>query len=169
MTTDHTPHAEQTALCDRIAEAIWARYPDAEPSRTGLVLANPHAVADAVLAVLPPPVSRADAYREAADRLAELRAAEREWLPATGLHKGEQELRRMADEAQPGTKAQQQPKPKPIVGYSGKGRVWCLTCPPPDGEDVPITVDDLTPYEECAGCRREVVEVAAAQQDGSRS
>ncbi|MCP9997952.1 hypothetical protein LUX34_23870 [Streptomyces werraensis] len=44
-----------------------------------------------------------DAYRAAvlhgaADRLAELRAAEREWLPATGLHKGEQELRRMADE-----------------------------------------------------------------------
>ncbi|MGX1220384.1 hypothetical protein [Streptomyces ambofaciens] len=41
---------------------------------------------------------RAAALREAADRLAELRAAEREWLPATGLHKGEQELRRMADE-----------------------------------------------------------------------
>lgn len=41
---------------------------------------------------------RAAVLREAADRLAELRAAEREWLPATGLHKGEQELRRMAGE-----------------------------------------------------------------------
>jgi predicted HAD superfamily Cof-like phosphohydrolase len=44
---------------------------------------------------------RAAVLREAADRLAELRAAEREWLPATGLHKGEQVLRRMADETQP--------------------------------------------------------------------
>jgi len=56
---------------------------------------------DAVLAVLPVPADRAAVLREAADRLAELRAAEREWLPATGLHKGEQELRRMTDEAQP--------------------------------------------------------------------
>ncbi|MFB7597226.1 hypothetical protein [Streptomyces sp. NPDC056160] len=45
-----------------------------------------------------PPADRAAVLREAAGRLAELRAAEREWLPATGLHKGEQELRRMADE-----------------------------------------------------------------------
>lgn len=41
---------------------------------------------------------RAEVLREAADRLVELRAAEREWLPATGLHKGEQEMRRMTDE-----------------------------------------------------------------------
>ncbi|MGX1220338.1 hypothetical protein [Streptomyces ambofaciens] len=32
----------------------------------------------------------------AADRLHEMRMAEREWLPATGLHKGEQEIRRLA-------------------------------------------------------------------------
>lgn len=40
-------------LRDRIAEAIWAQYPDAEPSRTGLVMANPHVIADAVLAEFP--------------------------------------------------------------------------------------------------------------------
>ena len=58
---------------------------------------------------------------------------------------------------------------RPIVGYSGKGRVWCLACPRPDGEDVPVTVDVLQPYEECAGCRRDVVDVArAAQQDGAK-
>lgn len=43
--------------------------------------------------------TREAAFREAAGRLHEMRMAEREWLPATGLHKGEQELRRMADEA----------------------------------------------------------------------
>jgi hypothetical protein len=43
--------------------------------------------------------ARETAFREAAGRLHEMRMAEREWLPATGLHKGEQELHRMADEA----------------------------------------------------------------------
>lgn len=42
--------------------------------------------------------AREAAFREAAGRLHEMRMAEREWLPATGLHKGEQELQRMADE-----------------------------------------------------------------------
>lgn len=37
---------------------------------------------------------------EAADKLRELRLAEREWLVACGLDKGEKELRRLADEAQ---------------------------------------------------------------------
>ncbi|WP_432185412.1 hypothetical protein [Streptomyces tendae] len=43
--------------------------------------------------------AREAAFREAAGRLRKLRMAEREWLPATGLHKGEQELSRMAEEA----------------------------------------------------------------------
>lgn len=46
-----------------------------------------------------PAGAREAAFREAAARLHEMRMAEREWLPATGLHKGEQELGRMADEA----------------------------------------------------------------------
>ncbi|MFF8656781.1 hypothetical protein [Streptomyces huasconensis] len=46
------------------------------------------------------PADRVAVLREAADRLHEMRMAEREWLPATGLQKGQQELRRMADEAQ---------------------------------------------------------------------
>lgn len=59
--------ADRAALRDRIAEATWAQYSDAEPSRTGLIMANPHAVADAVLAVLPATVDRAAALREVAD------------------------------------------------------------------------------------------------------
>lgn len=43
--------------------------------------------------------AREEAFREAAGQLHEMRMAEREWLPATGLHMGEQELHRMADEA----------------------------------------------------------------------
>lgn len=69
---------------------------------------------------------------------------------------------RMADEAQ------QQPDTETPVGYSGKGRVWCVCCPRPAGEDVPVAVDVLQPYEECAGCGRHVVDVArAAQQPAS--
>jgi hypothetical protein len=45
------------------------------------------------------PMDRAAVLREAADRLGELRLAEREWLVACGLDKAEQELRRLADEA----------------------------------------------------------------------
>jgi len=39
---------------------------------------------------------RGAALSWAADRLHGMRMAEREWLPATGLHQGEQELRRLA-------------------------------------------------------------------------
>ena len=51
---------------------------------------------------MPKPIDphRAAVLREAADKLRELRLAEREWLVACGLDKGEQELRRLADEAQ---------------------------------------------------------------------
>ncbi|MFJ2697468.1 hypothetical protein ACIO5Z_14740 [Streptomyces rochei] len=95
------PPADQTApLRDRIAETIWAQYPDAEPSRTGLVMANPHAVADAVLpVVLSAPADRAAILREAADHLDN---SER-LRDYTDDHMGDineaaNELRRMADE-----------------------------------------------------------------------
>ena len=52
-------HTDQAALREAIAAAIWARTPEAEPSRHGLVMGNPHGIADAVLAVLPPPADRA--------------------------------------------------------------------------------------------------------------
>jgi hypothetical protein len=72
--------------------------------------------------------------------------------------------------ATPKPAAGPQQSERPIVGYSGKGRVWCLACPRPDGEDVPVTVDVPQPYEECAGCRRDVVDVARTmQQDGEQS
>ncbi|WP_143668321.1 hypothetical protein [Streptomyces sp. f150] len=60
MAAEHAPTPESPdrpadQLHDRAAAAIWARYPDAEPSRTGLVMGNPHALADAALSTLPAP------------------------------------------------------------------------------------------------------------------
>ncbi|MFE9812323.1 hypothetical protein [Streptomyces sp. NPDC005548] len=57
-----------------------------------------------------------------------------------------------------------QPEKEPALGFTGKGRAWCLTCPRPDDENVPLTLQLLAPYEECAGCHREIVEVARAHQ-----
>ncbi|MDX3174177.1 hypothetical protein PV382_18035 [Streptomyces scabiei] len=51
-----------------------------------------------------------------------------------------------------------------IVGYSGKGRLWCLTCPCPDREDVPMTIGLVCVGELCAGCGRDVVDVARATE-----
>jgi hypothetical protein len=53
------PATDRATLVEIAAQAIWARYTDAEPSRTGLVMANPHAAADAVLSVLPTTTDRA--------------------------------------------------------------------------------------------------------------
>ncbi|MDX2658278.1 hypothetical protein PV402_39520 [Streptomyces scabiei] len=59
----------------------------------------------------------------------------------------------------------QQPKEaKPPVGYSGKGRLWCLTCPRPDREDVPMTIGLVYVGELCAGCGRDVIDVARAAE-----
>jgi hypothetical protein len=80
---------------------------------------------------------------------------------AGGAYDVVDKLRRLADEAQ------QQPAvadTKPTVGYTGKGRIWCLLCTHPADENVPATIDILAPNEECAGCRRDVVDVARAQQ-----
>ncbi|MFF0143570.1 hypothetical protein ACFYRN_45205 [Streptomyces sp. NPDC005227] len=60
-----------------------------------------------------------------------------------------------------------QPSNEPALGFTGKGRAWCLTCPRPDDENAPLTLQLLAPYEECAGCHREIVEVARAQQPDS--
>ncbi|MFF0143562.1 hypothetical protein ACFYRN_45165 [Streptomyces sp. NPDC005227] len=62
-----------------------------------------------------------------------------------------------------------QPSNEPALGFTGKGRAWCLTCPRPDDENAPLTLQLLAPYEECAGCHREIVEVARAQQPDSGS
>lgn len=132
MTTDHTPPTEQGALRDRIAEAL--------ANADGLELGETESFpflhegqvsgyrrrADAVLAVLPPPVSRA-AKAEALLLRFTAEAHRRKWNYDRGLdddgvpikseafdalHRlGEEmrveleKLRRMADEAQPGTEA----------------------------------------------------------------
>jgi hypothetical protein len=59
----------------------------------------------------------------------------------------------------------QQPKEaRPPVGYSGKGRLWCLTCPRPDREDVPMTIGLVCVGELCAGCGRDVIEAARSTE-----
>ncbi|WP_322500836.1 hypothetical protein TR631_12580 [Streptomyces rochei] len=94
------PPADQTTpLRDRIAAAIWARTPEAEPSPNGIVMGNPHGIADAVLAVLPTPADRAAVLREIADEIAGIdfhpNAHARSLDIAAGLAR---RLRRMADE-----------------------------------------------------------------------
>ncbi|MFD9192957.1 ParB N-terminal domain-containing protein [Streptomyces phaeochromogenes] len=54
------------------------------------------------------------------------------------------------------------PEAEAPVAYSGKGRVWCITCPLPADEDVPLTIEAIDPWECCAGCGRYVVDVARA-------
>lgn len=125
--------------------------------------------ADAVLAVLPAgsedtTTTRADALTEAERTMLTYaldQAQEHIWS-RDGFTDEDQaavtSLRRLAAETQP---SEPEAEPPP-VGYSGKGRVWCLNCPRPDGEDVPVGVDLVEPYEQCAGCGRDVVDVAQA-------
>ncbi|MBE4790267.1 ParB N-terminal domain-containing protein [Streptomyces caniscabiei] len=54
------------------------------------------------------------------------------------------------------------------VGYTGKGRLWCLTCPRPADENVPATIDIVRVGELCAGCGRDVVDVARATEQQSK-
>jgi hypothetical protein len=99
-----SPATDQTALRDRIAEALYLHeWPRKQVWAQALAMDRETflAQADAVLAVLPANTDRAAVLEEAADRLGELRIAEREWLVACGLDKGEQELRRMAAESVP--------------------------------------------------------------------
>jgi hypothetical protein len=56
--------------------------------------------------------------------------------------------------------ADETPKTPPTVGYSGKGRVWCLRCPHPADEDVPVTGREVSDWEICASCGRHVLDVA---------
>lgn len=89
---------DRDTLRDRAADAIWALYPDAEPSRTGLVLANPHAVADAVLAVLTDRAAILTEVAELAERLMDERYGPDCSYAIGGLDVA-RELRRLAAEA----------------------------------------------------------------------
>jgi hypothetical protein len=70
------------------------------------------------------------------------------------------------DSGQPGPAVEAQPgnDTKTPVGYSGKGRLWCLTCRRPDGENLPVTIAVVRDGELCAGCGRDVVDVARATE-----
>ena len=98
------PPGDRAALRERIAEAIWARTPEAEPSPAGLVMGNPHGIADAVLAVLPAPADRAAVLWEAAVHVEAMNEACDNRKPCESCTTRQDiatELRRMADPAQP--------------------------------------------------------------------
>ncbi|MGW5130382.1 hypothetical protein [Streptomyces sp. NPDC004135] len=93
------PASDRAALRDRIAAAIWERQ---NPGRHWADCEHPWGAdaeedADAVLAVLPPPVSRAAVLREAAERIESGGLFVERWYP----HQVATLLRRLADEAQP--------------------------------------------------------------------
>jgi hypothetical protein len=122
------PPTNQAALVELGAQAVWARYTDAEPSRAGLVLANPHAVAeavlDAVLKVLPAPVNGAAVYRALADQQTQLAVADdlaRRRDMAAARRQLVKELRRMAAEA-PATEERSGCPLCGHLGCMGKGR-----------------------------------------------
>ncbi|MFF9910644.1 hypothetical protein [Streptomyces sp. NPDC013457] len=49
----------------------------------------------------------------------------------------------------------------PTMAYGdGKGRVYCQSCAPTVGADVPLTVDQVDHWELCPSCGRPVVDVA---------
>jgi hypothetical protein len=69
-------------------------------------------------------------------------------------------LRRAAAEVQ-----QAEPS-KPAVAYTGKGRTWCLACPHPVDEDVPLNADETQTWDVCPSCGRHVLDVAEARLTG---
>lgn len=110
-----SPPTDQTALRDRIAEALYRReWPRKQIWQQALAMDREvfEAMADAVLAVLPEPADRGAVLREAAGIAESLRRFE----PATGARKSAQvsenvgilrvaeELRRLAAEAPTATK-----------------------------------------------------------------
>lgn len=103
------PAIDRAALRDPIAAALYERErPPRDPHWPDAFAADREvfeAMADAVLAVLPP-VSRADVLREAADiaeDVAESLRKHHEFERSTGALDVMTELRRMADEEQPAT------------------------------------------------------------------
>lgn len=104
---------------------------------------------------------RAAGLREAAARYEEMLANAtpeqdpRYWTAVRDITLG---LRNMAAETQPAVEAP--PTPKPTVAYSGLGRTFCVTCPHPDNENVPLTIDDVNNWDLCARCNRHVIDVA---------
>jgi hypothetical protein len=72
-------------------------------------------------------------------------------------------------EAQQAGEAQQSEPSKPTVAYSGKGRVWCLRCPHPADENVPLNANDVNAWDLCPSCGRHVVDVAQAQQEADHA
>lgn len=97
--------ADRGALRDCIAEALisWSyrgQEPDPEAGILETVRANAYSRADAVLAVLPPPVDRAAVLLEAANGLACLGPEDSLVSGPTAWNEAVMMLRRMADEAQ---------------------------------------------------------------------
>jgi hypothetical protein len=57
---------------------------------------------------------------------------------------------------------------RPVAYGDGKGRVFCVACPRPDGTPVSLTVEDVDHWDLCPSCGRHVIDVArdiAQQQE----
>lgn len=153
---------DRAALRDRIAEAAL-RAVEIAMEDTLLPAAREEALAG-IAAVLPAPADRAAVLTEAADeaeRVAESLRAHHEFERSTGALDVMSELRRLAGEAAPDNT--ETPQPNPVLAYGGKGRVWCVKCPRPTGEDVPFAAGAVDPWELCPSCGRHVVDVAEAE------
>lgn len=118
------------------------------------------------LGLLAAPVDRAAVLREAAELVAALDRRKTVIHADTirdaweeGRDEGADLLRRLAAEAPHA----ETPDVRTVAAYSdGKGRVFCLACPRPEAVDVPVTVEDVDPWELCPSCGRHVVDVARA-------
>ncbi|MGW5175864.1 hypothetical protein ACWERY_16070 [Streptomyces sp. NPDC004082] len=155
------PAAYQADLRDRVAAAIWARTPEAEPSRNGLVMGNPHGIADAVLAALLGPIpadidtaswtairaiqlmneagEQTEAYRLALSQALGLGTG----APWDAITERASELRRLADEAQqPETQAPEPPVVCEGFVWIGQSFATCDRCGQPAwdhaGRDAPV-------------------------------
>lgn len=114
--------ADRAALRDRIAEAALSAV-EAALGDTLLPAAREEALAG-IAAVLPPPVSRAAVYRELADQQEQTAATDvirRRRSIATARRLFAVELRRMADEAQPGKQVVPCVRPEPHVPHLHSG------------------------------------------------
>lgn len=147
---------DQTALRDRIAAALLARIKQATVSKahphdafTSLLAATEYDLADAVLAVLPPPADRGAVLLWAADRI----DAETRQLKADEVLEPDKfrpcrdasaQLRRMAAEAQPPTSATcPHCKRWYVTSEPGAHEAACPQAKEPDPDPQPVSEEFL--------------------------
>jgi hypothetical protein len=164
------PATGQAALRERIADILaaadgwtWAEGFDKtkSPAYRGY-----QSRADAVLAVLPATVDRADVYAEVADRLAkDAETGDKEGLTriyrrsaAKQVREWGDELRRLADETPADTQAADR-----VVAYRSPGTrtLYCVTCARQETGWQPLTLAELPGGASCDFCGGSVLAIAS--------